>query len=247
MTLKKPLTEKQRKKALALKKKGWAYSKIAKHMNLSKSRIRWQIFPEVQARYRERAKQRSREWYHKNKEYAKQQSLEWARNNPEKIREIQARHRKTELNRISQRKYNRKPEVKRRKNEWSRTTEKGRMIKERYGKSAKGIALRKFFSAKRRAMIVNAPVCKGQEITKPKLVKLLGKDKSKNCAYCNVKLSQKGLTRPSIDHRTSLNREGHHCMNNLSVSCITCNARKRDLSVREYKAMLRKESKDKKK
>jgi HNH endonuclease len=207
-------------------------------------------------KYPEKCKERMKKWYQANKSYAQEVNKQWAKNNPDKNREIKRQwaaknYEKTKPHQKEYHLLNKERINKRQLEYYYKTIEKRKeysaqyrlLNKEKINKKnslwrknnpAKHCA----HSAKRRALkLKSSSIDNLKEITlwieswkyKPIV----------SCHWCHKEIPG---TLAHADHIIPLSRGGTHTLDNLAVSCISCNQRKHNKLPEDWIKILRREA-----
>lgn len=108
--------------------------------------------------------------------------------------------------------------------EWVKNNpEKFKTIQKRYRRSWKGQIKFKKYHAERKAL--------KYELTPEKLLKAFNKTNG-ICPYCSCKITKSSF---SLDHRKPISKGGTNHLNNLIACCRSCNSRKGDSSLKNFK------------
>lgn len=193
---------------------------------------------------RERFNERMKKYYIKNKEKRLTANKDWFKKNPEKTKEITKRYRESLKGQTTAKKYRVKNhnKIKKRKREYSK---KNRVKIIKYKKQyylnnpEKLIQLRQTGKLWRQSWEGKANIKKRRsirrnaryQITPEKLLKAFNKTNG-ICPYCSCKITKSSF---SLDHRKPISKDGTNHMNNLIACCKSCNSRKGDSSLKNFK------------
>lgn len=167
-------------------------------------------------KHREKVLQRSRDRYYADPEKKHAQGKIWRANNPEKSKEYSRQYRVKNA------------EICRQRNRecWKKYSLKYNLKKREYIKENPQIARTAFH--KRRSLMAKASLnLKG---IKEFMARVYAKRFIK-CYYCNQTVSTKKI---HFDHIIALSKGGSHSVDNLCVSCVSCNCRKWTKPINEW-------------
>lgn len=176
--------------------------------------------------------------YNENKEKYIEKSRKYRENNPEKIKEINknSKNKNKEKIKIYNKEYKQlnKEKLKEQKKEWILNNREKYLAykriksKEYRNKKTKQERIRKYTNEAKERNRISKKNYKHRRrmqekggVTYIELKKILSE--AKNCYWCNTKLKN---LKPHIDHYVPLSKGGTHTLDNIVISCPTCNLTK---------------------